>query len=118
MKKLSYLTVLVMILALIAGCTDSPTVPEGTPVDATKPLLQNFNNGCIEPPNGLISWWPGDGNANDIEDGNDGTLVNGAASAPGKVGQAFSLDGIDDHISVNSNSNLNPSSFTYDFLAF
>src|SRR5450432_893929 len=31
---------------------------------------------CVVPPSGLISWWPGDGNANDIQDGNTGTLFN------------------------------------------
>jgi len=43
----------------------------------------------------MISWWPGDGNANDIQDGN--TLVqgngNGFSYAAGKVSQAFSFDG-------------------------
>ena len=25
---------------------------------------------CLEPPSGLVSWWPGDGNANNIQDSN------------------------------------------------
>jgi hypothetical protein len=29
---------------------------------------------CLAPPSGLVSWWPGDGNASDIQSGNDGTL--------------------------------------------
>jgi hypothetical protein len=49
---------------------------------------------CVTPPAGLVSWWPGDGHANDIADGNHGTLVGGAAYAPGKVGLAFSFDGL------------------------
>jgi hypothetical protein len=49
---------------------------------------------CVEPPAGLVSWWPGDGNADDIVSGFDGTLVNGATFAPGFVSQAFSFDGI------------------------
>ena len=53
---------------------------------------------CVPPPPGLVSWWPGDGDANDITDGNHGTLQNGAAFASGKVGQAFSMDGVDDYI--------------------
>jgi hypothetical protein len=48
----------------------------------------------------MISWWPSDGNANDIQDGNHGTLQNGATFAAGKVGQAFSFDGIDDLVST------------------
>ena len=53
---------------------------------------------------GLISWWDGDSVSGttvfDIANGNDGTLVNGATTAPGKVGNAFSFDGIDDFIQV------------------
>jgi hypothetical protein len=30
---------------------------------------------CVQSPAGLISWWPADGNVNDITDGNDGTLA-------------------------------------------
>ncbi len=37
---------------------------------------------CAPPPAGLIAWWPGDGNAQDIVGSNDGTLVNGATFAP------------------------------------
>ena len=47
---------------------------------------------CVTPPPGLLAWWPGDGNANDIIGGNQGTLQNGATFAPGLVGQAFSLN--------------------------
>lgn len=57
---------------------------------------------CTPPPAGLIGWWPGDGNADDIAGNNDGTLVGGASFAPGKVGQAFSLDGSDDAVDLGS----------------
>ena len=61
----------------------------------------------IEPPAGMVSWWPGDGNANDIVDGNHGTLQGGAAfTTGGKVGQAFSLDGINDLVLVPDSANL------------
>ena len=58
------------------------------------------------PPSDLVSWWPGDGNPNDVVDGNPGTLQNGASFAPGLVGQAFSLDGIDDYVLVPDSLNL------------
>lgn len=48
---------------------------------------------CVPPPEGLIAWWPGDGDASDIVGGRDGTLVGGAGFAAGKVDQAFSFDG-------------------------
>jgi hypothetical protein len=63
---------------------------------------------CVPPPANMVSWWPGDGNANDIQDGNNGTLQNGATFAPGEVQQAFSLDGDDDRIDVADNPNINP----------
>lgn len=53
---------------------------------------------CTEMPTGLISWWPGNGNANDVAGSNNGTLTNGATFTGGKVGQAFSFDGVDDHL--------------------
>ena len=57
---------------------------------------------CVNPPSGLVSWWPGDDNANDIKGSNNGTLQNGATFAAGKVGQAFSLDGMNDFINFGS----------------
>jgi len=70
---------------------------------------------CVAPPSGLVSWWPGETGAQDIADGNSGTLVNGATTAPGKVGQALSFDGVDDRVLVAFNSNMNPTGpFTAD----
>ena len=62
---------------------------------------------CAPPPSGLIAWWPGDGNANDVRGASHGTMVNGATFAPGIVGQAFSLDGVDDGIGILKTSVLN-----------
>ena len=47
------------------------------------PASQVAAQSCVQPPDGLVSWWPGDGNANDIQDSNYGTLQNGATFAPG-----------------------------------
>jgi len=65
-------------------------------------------NGCVPPPSGMISWWPGDDNANDIVDANNGVLENGAFFAAGKVGSGFGFDGIDDMVRVPHNANQNP----------
>ena len=62
---------------------------------------------CITPPADMISWWPGDGTANDIMDANNGTLEGGATFAAGKVDQAFSFDGVDDYVNSGSGDNLN-----------
>jgi uncharacterized repeat protein (TIGR01451 family) len=55
---------------------------------------------CVPRPVGMVSWWPGDSNANDIQGNNNGTLQNGATFAPGMVSQAFSFDGADDVVTV------------------
>src|SRR5258708_33691316 len=48
---------------------------------------------CVPPPSGLISWWPGDGDATDIIGPNNGTQHGSATFAKGLVGEAFSFDG-------------------------
>ncbi len=71
-------------------------------------IMQKAGAGqCVQPPSDLISWWPGDGNGNDIAGTNNGTLINGTTFVAGMVGQAFSLDGVDDEVLVPHNSNQN-----------
>jgi Concanavalin A-like lectin/glucanases superfamily len=69
---------------------------------------------CIPAPSGLISWWPADGDALDLQDSNHGTLQNGATFGTGKVGQAFSFDGVDDLVQVADAPVLNPAAITLD----
>ena len=59
---------------------------------------------CIPAPSGIIAWWPGDGNANDIIGTNNGTLEGGVTFAPGAVGQAFSLNGSNAYVQVPQNN--------------
>lgn len=54
--------------------------------------------GCVAPPPGMVAWWPGDGDAQDIQGGNHGTLQDGATYAAGQVSQAFSFDGAYAHV--------------------
>ena len=68
----------------------------------------SYAQSCVSPPSDMISWWPGDGNANDIVDSNDGVLENGASIVAGKVDSAFSFDGADDQVRVPHNANQNP----------
>jgi hypothetical protein len=73
------------------------------------------------PTNGLVGWWPFNGNANDESgNGNNGT-VNGATLTNDRFGNpnsAYSFDGVDDNIEVISspilNFGVNPS-FTISF---
>ncbi len=62
------------------------------------------------PTNGLVGWWPFNGNANDESgNGNHGTIVNGVALTTDRNGinnNAYKFNGYN-HISVNHNSDLN-----------
>jgi hypothetical protein len=56
---------------------------------------------CTAPPAGMISWWAANGNALDLLGAHTGTLMAGAtANIPGKVGQAFTLNGTTDYVSI------------------
>jgi hypothetical protein len=55
---------------------------------------------CTQRPAGLTAWYRGEGNANDFNSVNHGVLQNGASFSSGRVGQAFSLDGVDDYVAV------------------
>jgi hypothetical protein len=59
-------------------------------------------------PSGAAGWYPGDGNANDIQAGNTGTLQGSATYANGKVGQAFSLNGTNAYVSAPSTAANDP----------
>jgi concanavalin A-like lectin/glucanase superfamily protein/VCBS repeat protein/Ig-like domain-containing protein/FG-GAP repeat protein len=61
---------------------------------------------CDPAPLGLVSWWPGEGNADDIVGTNNGILQGGVTFAPGEVGQAFVLDGFSGSIRVPASPSL------------
>ncbi len=63
---------------------------------------------CTPPPANMAGWWPGDGSTRDIQNADNGTLQGGATFAAGKVGQAFSLDGVNSYVQIPHNSSLNP----------
>jgi hypothetical protein len=65
-------------------------------------------------PAGLVSWWPGEGNANDSAGANNGTLVGGVTFASGEVGQAFNLNGVDGYVNFGSAPAFNVQDFTLD----
>ena len=46
-------------------------------------------------PTGIVSWWTGDGNADDLVGSNDGTSTGAVAYTAGMVGQAFEFAGED-----------------------
>jgi hypothetical protein len=68
--------------------------------------LPAYSSDCVAPPEGLVSWWPAEGNANDIINNNNGTLVGGVTFTNGEVGQSFVFDGTTGSIRVPASSNL------------
>jgi hypothetical protein len=60
---------------------------------------------CVPPPSGMVSWWPGEGHANDIVDQNHGTLVGSGTYPLGVVGQTFCFAG--GYVEVPSSPDLN-----------
>lgn len=62
------------------------------------------DSSCLPPPTGMVAWWPAEGNAYDLGSTNNGTLENGATFAPGEAGYAFSLNGVDQFVSLPDNS--------------
>jgi hypothetical protein len=58
---------------------------------------------CAIVPSTLVSWWPGNGDANDLVDGNHGTAELGTTYVTGKVGQAFQFDGTSGHVAIPDN---------------
>lgn len=67
------------------------------------------------PTNGLVGWWPFNGNANDESgNGNNGT-VNGATLTNDRFGnanKAYNFDGIDDYINCGNNPILQLNDFS------
>jgi len=61
---------------------------------------------CVPAPSDLIGWWPAEGNGDDLAGGNTATLLNGTTYATGKIGQGFSLDGVNDRVSLGDPENL------------
>jgi hypothetical protein len=66
-------------------------------------------NSCTPAPSGIVGWWPGEGNGNDIVNGNNAILESGVTFGPGKVGQAFQLLNYTNgwaHVPASSNLNV------------
>lgn len=88
------------------GVPDSQDACPNTPPNTTVNAAGCPVGACFPPPTSMVSWWPGDGNANDIQDGNNGTLQGGATFSSGEVGQAFNFDGSTGHVFIGNPANL------------
>ena len=130
------LTGLTLALFACEGSITAPVVPE-VGFQAVHPAaLVNAN--CVVPGAGLISWWPGEGNYDDIAPPRDVTVDpdpnpigdiprNGDSADPtavfeaGMVGQAFRFAGVQGqrghYLEVSDAPDLQPASFTVDLWA-
>ncbi len=88
-------------LSRTADLSISATGPSAPPIVSIIPLSGTVGGAsgsssggaaCAPVPSGLISWWRGEGDANDQMGVNNGTL-NGVSFGPGVVGQAFVFSG-------------------------
>lgn len=95
-----FLFTLILFTGLHCRKIENPSAPERDSSHLAKSSIQTSKSGCLTPPSGLINWWPGDGNTNDIQGNNNGTLQNDATFELGLVGQAFSFDGDGDFVSL------------------
>ena len=82
-----------LVLLSLFLCSCSALSRPQSPTPPPPPTLAAGARACAEPPAGLLSWWPADGNANDLQGVNDGAMSDGATFAAGLAGQAFSFDG-------------------------
>ena len=73
----------------------------------TSPPIVITNAESIAPPSGLVSWWPLDGNAEDVIDQDNGTLDGDPSFVEGLVGPALLFDGTNDSVRVPASSSLN-----------
>jgi len=71
-----------------------------------KPKPPSSNSPCVKRPAGMIHWWPGDGNTNDIIGNNNGSLLGSAEFVQGKVSKAFRFDGSNSYFMTGSNINI------------
>lgn len=79
------------LLVFLAVCSNpgEPVAPGDLPVAG--PISALIGSGAVPPP---VTYWPADGDYLDVADGdNHGTPLGGVSFAPGRLGQAFALDG-------------------------
>jgi hypothetical protein len=61
---------------------------------------------------GLVAWYPGEANSNDIVGGNNGSLAGNVTFDQGMVGQAFRFDGTSSYVRVPDSQALEPSTLS------
>ncbi len=101
------------------GYNFTSTANVGQPYDFSMGVIgtRDCTRECVPPPPGMVSWWPGEGNAHDIIGANNGTLVGGVTFSTGEVGRAFRFNGRD-YVAVPASPSLNLPQITIDAWIF
>jgi hypothetical protein len=82
------------------------TVSDTAFLSVVSPLTNS--PGCITAPSGLVDWWPGEGNPNDIFGSCNATPNNEFTYTAGKQGLAFQFDGTTSYLAVPGAASLSP----------
>lgn len=83
-----------------------------------------FAQTCVQPPPGIIAWWPFDETSgttvNDIVGNNPGIQVNGPVPTPGQVGAALHFNGADNYVGIGDSDlwAFGTKDFTIEFWAY
>lgn len=86
-----------------------PATPLGTSVNSAGCTL----NECFTSPAGMVAWYPGDGNTNDIQGGHNPSATNAVSFVPGIVGQGFDF-GTGGYIDIPGSPAFTNQQFTLD----
>ena len=69
-------------------------------------LLVHVHPACALTPAGLVSWWPGEGDAGDLTGRHPGAALDGLAFTPGETGQGFTFAGRGESVRVPASPDL------------
>jgi len=100
-------------ILFITGCNlmESSSVEHENQTGALLAKIPALTPGdvCMDPPTGIVGWWPGDNNSLDWSGNeNNGTLNGNAAFYQGAVDFGFKTDPLGDYIEVADAEVLNP----------